>query len=73
MRWELKKLFSSKLMLVCIIVTAILFGVFVFRSVKYYSIGNEVIDERRRFIAEVSEGRSRTEIGAFLSQRINEL
>ena len=73
MRRELKKLFSSRLMLVCIIVTAILFGVFVFRSVKYYSIGNEVIDERRRFIAEVSEGRSRTEIGAFLSQRINEL
>ena len=69
MRWELKKLFSSKLMLVCILVTAVLFGVFVFRTVKY----NEVFDDRRKFISEVSEGRSRTEIGAFISQRIIEL
>ena len=73
MGWELKKLFSSKLMLICTAVTAALFGVFVFRTVKYISPGNEFFDERRKFIAEVSEGRSRAEVGAYISQRITEL
>lgn len=73
MRYELKKLFSSRLMLLSIIMTILLLGVFVYRTAKYNMDTAENISRSREFIADISSGRSNAEVRSYLSRRQTEL
>lgn len=73
MRFELKKLFSSRLMLISLLMCAALLGVFVFKTVKYNIDVGKSLSQRQEYIESISSGKSSAEIRSFISARESEL
>ncbi len=73
MRFELKKLFSSRLMLISLLMCAALLGVFVFRTVKYNIDVGKSLSQRQEYIESISSGKSSAEIRAYILARESEL
>ena len=73
MSFELKKLFSSRLMLISLLMCAALLGVFVFRTVKYNIDVGKSLSQRQEYIESISSGKSSAEIRSFISARESEL
>lgn len=73
MRFELKKLFSSRLMLISLLMCVALFGVFVFRTVKYNIDVGKSLSQRREYIESISSGKRSAEIRSYILARESEL
>lgn len=73
MRFELKKLFSSRLMLISLLMCAALLGVFVFRTVKYNIDVGKSLSQRQEYIESISSGKSSAEIRSYILARESEL
>ncbi|WP_198021608.1 hypothetical protein [Ruminococcus sp. NK3A76] len=57
MCFELKKLFSSRLMLISLLMCAALLGIFVFRTVKYNIDVGKSLSQRQEYIESISSGK----------------